>query len=98
MTREQIWSHVGGIESTDYQQDRDRMFDERIVRDMAVGLRETPTAVLVHPTDGRPTFNFMQRANEEYRGRGGKLAHIGCVAETLIALRKAGIDTLTEED
>lgn len=93
---ERIWSHVGGIESADYQQDRERMFNERIVRDMAVGLRETPTTQLVHQSSGAPTFAFMQAANTEYQKRGGEPAHIGCVAEALIALKKAGIDSLTE--
>ena len=97
-THEQIWSHVGGIESADYQQNRERMFNERIVRDMAVGLRSTPTSALVHMDSGAPTFSFMCAANNEYQSRGGQLAHIGCVAEALIALRKAGIDSLTEED
>jgi hypothetical protein len=97
-THEQIWSHVGGIESADYQQNRERMFNERIVRDMAVGLRSTPTSALVHMDSGAPTFGFMQASNNEYQRRGGQLAHIGCVAEALIALRKAGIDSLTEED
>ena len=95
-THEQIWSHVGGIESEDYQLNRERMFNERIVRDMAVGLRETPTAQLIN-SDGRPSLDFMMAANNEYQSRGGQLAHIGCVAEALIALRKAGIDSLTPE-
>ena len=96
-THEQIWSHVGGIESADYQQNRERMFNERIVRDMAVGMRQVPTSQLVHMETGAPTFDFMCAANNEYKRRGGQLAHIGCVAEALIALRKAGIDSLTEK-
>jgi len=96
MNKQQIWSHCTGIQSADYQAARDRMFDERIVRDMAVGLRSTPTSALVHMDSGAPTFGFMTAANNEYCARGGEAAHIGCVAETLIALRKAGIDTLTE--
>ena len=95
-TRRQIWSHVVGIESPEYQEARDRMYGERILRDMAVGLRGHPTAALTHCDTGRPTFAFMQNANAEYAARGGQLAHIGCVAEVLIALRKAGIDSLTD--
>jgi hypothetical protein len=98
MTQSQIWSHCTGIQSSKYQEARDRMFNERIVRDMAVGLRSTPTAALIHMDSGAPTFDFMQAANSEYRSRGGEAAHIGCVAETLIALRKAGIDSLTAAD
>ena len=94
-TEKQIWSHCGGIESGDYQASRDRMFGERILRDMAVGLRTTPTIQLLNG-DGRPSFGFMQASNAEYQKRGGKLAHIGCVAEVLIALRKAGVDSLTD--
>lgn len=98
-THKQIWSHVrGSLTSTDYQDARERMFDERIVRDMAVGLRRVPTAQLVHMDSGAPTFDFMMTANKEYARRGGEAAHIGCVAEALIALRKADIDSINTDE
>lgn len=85
------------LESKDYQEARDRMFNERIVRDMAVGLRGVDLDTLTHD-DGTPTFHFMTGAGNEYMARGGtNPAHIGCVAETLLALRKAGIDSLNPE-
>ena len=39
---------------------------------------------------GEPIWNFMQAANQEYANRGGEIeAHIGGVAEAIIALRQA---------
>lgn len=86
------------LESKDYEEARVRLYNERIVRDMAVGLRSTPTISLIHTDSGAPTFAFMTAASAEYMKRGGTdPAHIGAVAEALLRLKKDGVDSLSPE-
>ena len=74
-----------------------RLMQEREVIEMAGGLMRTPLDEIAHP-DGTPRHGFMLAANREYAGRTGREpdAHLGGVAEALIALHKFLNDTADE--
>lgn len=60
---------------------------------MALGLKSIPREQLVHE-NGKPQFEFMQRANSTYTLRGGKIhEHIGAVAEAILQFYDAEKET-----
>lgn len=76
------------IVSDNYRNNERRLMFEKIVIDMAHGLRDVDVSDITHE-DGTPRFNFMQSANAEYHSRGGKdNESIGAVATVLLRLLK----------
>lgn len=84
------------LRSKDYGETEARLAADPIVIAMAKGLANVPRSELVHDTsdvtdtDVTPRFEFMQRANAEYRERGGTDGgHIGAVAHALLMVLDA---------
>jgi hypothetical protein len=76
------------IEAAHYAEARSKLMADPIVVNMYLGLADVATIDMAHE-DGTPRFEFMQAANRTYAGRGGtNQAHLGAVAEALIAYRK----------
>lgn len=79
------------IQAAHYGETEARLMEDPIVLAMAQGLADVPRKDLAHD-DGGARFEFMQRANAEYRERGGKDGgHIGAVANALLKLLDAGV-------
>lgn len=77
------------IEAAHYEETRQRLAADPIVKGMAKGLANVPRDQMVHDS-GTPRFEFMLAANVEYHARGGKdTGHIGAVAEALLRLLEA---------
>jgi hypothetical protein len=81
------------IEAGHYEETRQRLTKDPIVIAMANELKgKVPRSELVHnddPNDPRPTprFDFMMKANAEYRDRGGTDGgHMGAIAEAILRL------------
>lgn len=75
------------IESGDYEEARQRLMKDPIVRAMSKGLKGVKREELVHEGSDTPRFEFMMAANKEYQSRGGKDGgHMGAVAEALLRL------------
>jgi hypothetical protein len=98
------------IEARHYQEARDGLAADPLVRMMAAGVTRTPLAELADG-DGGPRFEFMQAANAHYdrlavaaraRGYDGELypadapRHIGAVAEAVLAERARTITAFGE--
>jgi len=82
------------IESDDYEATRQRLMKDPIVIAMAEDIKKNkmPRKFFVHnddPDEPRPTprYEFMMKANSEYRRRGGTDGgHIGAIAEAILRL------------
>lgn len=75
------------IEASHYQETRDKLTLDPVVQEMAAGILMVPIGKIAHP-DGKPRWDFMQQANQEYGRRGGTTrGHIGAVAEAILAIR-----------
>lgn len=81
--------------SDDYRQAVEALCNDRVVRDMAVGLRQVPTESIAWE-NGSPRGDFMVAAMREYERRTGHppKGHIGATGEALLKLRELGVDTL----
>ena len=77
------------IEAPHYEQARQRLAGDPVVKAMAEEIRGVDLSKLAHD-DGTPRADFMHRANDEYYRRAGRPAgaHIGAVAEAVIRLLK----------
>lgn len=73
------------MEAAHYGETRQRLMRDPIVAKMASEIEAfDPKLERFLHEDGTPRFEFMQRANREYRDRGGKDGgHIGAVAEAI---------------
>lgn len=76
------------IRAKHYDEAEARLAQDPIVIAMAQGLADVPRYKLVHDgPDGGPRFEFTQRANAEYRERGGKDGgHIGAISAALLMI------------
>jgi hypothetical protein len=76
------------IESADYEQTRQRLMADPIVREMARGLRTVPLDNMVHDGDyDSPRHEFTLSALDTYNKRNpdrSQPLHIGAVAEVLL--------------
>lgn len=79
------------IKAAHYDETEIRLMADPIIVDMAGGLKGVPRDQLMHTgPENTPRFEFMMRANEEYRSRGGTDGgHIGAVARALLRLLDA---------
>jgi hypothetical protein len=74
------------IESNDYENTRQRLMKDPIVIAMADDVSNYDISKLTHE-GGNPNFEFMMKANEEYRRRGGTDGgHLGAIAEAVLRL------------
>jgi len=85
------------IKAKHYGETEARLAQDPIVIAMAHGLADVPRSELVHDTSDvsdthvTPRFEFMQKANAEYRARGGQDGgHIGAVAHALLMVLDSG--------
>jgi hypothetical protein len=95
------------LEDPDYQNDRDRIKGNPVIRMMAASVATVPLAQIAHE-DGTPRFAFMQQANRafddaEERNTGnpryepypaGADRHLGLIAEAVLAERAAVRETV----
>ena len=79
------------IEAEHYQQNRERLAQDPVVRAMAEGVRGVPRDQLAHDS-GSPRYEFMLAALREYEKRAGHSAecHIGGVAEAILMILGEG--------
>jgi len=81
------------IEAEHYQQNRERLAQDPVVRAMAEGVRGVPLDQLAHDGPGlNPRYEFMLAALREYEKRAGHPAecHIGGVAEAILMILGEG--------
>jgi hypothetical protein len=78
------------IKAAHYNETEQRLTNDPIVQQLA---SEIPWNVINERFTndaGEPTFDFMMRANEEYRFRGGEDGgHIGAIANAIISIVEA---------
>ena len=96
------------LEGPDYQNARDRIKGNPVIRMMAASVAAVPLAQIAHE-DGTPRFAFLQQANRafddaEARNAGnprydpypaGADSHLGLIAEAVLAERAAVRETVT---
>lgn len=81
------------IEAPHYRETVNKLLADPLIVHMALGLKSIPRERLVHE-NGKPRFEFMQRANSTYTSRGGKVnGHIGAVAEAVLHFYDADKET-----
>ena len=75
------------IAAKHYAETEERLTKDPIVVSMANQLSYNELVGSFLHSDGHPTFDFMQRANESYRSFGGEdVGHIGAIANAIIKL------------
>jgi hypothetical protein len=83
------------IKAAHYDEVEELLSNDPIVQAMAQGLAKVEREKLAYE-DGQPRWEFMQKANAEYRERGGKGSghdegdHIGAVAHALLIVLDSG--------
>lgn len=78
------------IEAEKYRETRAALAEDPIIQALATELPPDWRLQFTHGgTDDQPNYNFMCRALDEYKRRGGTIkTHIGGPAEAVIAVRK----------
>lgn len=82
------------LRSADYDVAVQALIRDGSVHRMLPGIMDAPLADLAHE-DGTPRFGFMTAANAQYEKLAGHApqAHLGAVAEALLALRAFVVET-----
>ena len=75
------------IKAAHYNETEERLTKDPIVISMAEALSYNELVGSFLHSSGEPTFDFMTRANDTYRERGGKDGgHIGAISQAIIKL------------